>query len=80
VGGKTVEYVVLIIVMSIISYSILYFVIKAAVRDAIIEARSIDSDNSIDDEEDGYTVSKIVCPNCGNKHDIDYPKCPHCKQ
>ena len=28
------------------------------------------------DEDD---VSKVACPNCGNIHDFDYPKCPFCK-
>ena len=31
----------------------------------------------IDTEEDGTPT--VVCPNCGRRHDFDYPKCPFCK-
>ncbi|MBQ5739248.1 MAG: hypothetical protein IIV78_02440 [Oscillospiraceae bacterium] len=31
----------------------------------------------IDAEEDGTPT--VVCPNCGRRHDFDYPKCPFCK-
>lgn len=24
-------------------------------------------------------IDQIKCPNCGRKHDMDYPKCPFCK-
>ena len=29
------------------------------------------------DETDGE-IAKIICPECGKKHDCDYPKCPFC--
>ena len=29
--------------------------------------------------DDGNSVSKIECPSCGKKHDLDFPKCPYCK-
>lgn len=32
------------------------------------------SDYSDDDQ-----IAKKKCPNCGQSHDIDYPKCPFCK-
>ncbi|MCL2874187.1 MAG: hypothetical protein FWE29_04565 [Defluviitaleaceae bacterium] len=51
----------------------LYYTIKAAVRDAIIEAKQI---NDPSDKED--TISQIKCPMCGVSHDMDYPKCPQC--
>lgn len=31
-------------------------------------------DFSYDDQ-----IAKKKCPNCGQLHDIDYPKCPFCK-
>ena len=30
-------------------------------------------------EESVAGISKIKCPNCGQTHDMDYPKCPFCK-
>ena len=30
-------------------------------------------------EEDlGDRIAQITCPRCKQKHDMDYPKCPHC--
>ena len=37
------------------------------------------SSNDNSDENDGKNISKVTCPNCGEIHDLDYPKCPHCK-
>lgn len=68
---------VLIIVSAIIFYTILYFVMKAAVRNGIIEAQDIDN-TSNQNPIAGTSISQITCPNCGEKHDIDYPKCPFC--
>jgi rubrerythrin len=71
----------------------LYFVIqkavRSAVRSAIIEAhemingkdeKTVDENN--DEDSDGSEedmIDTVVCPNCGKTHDMDYPKCPHCK-
>ena len=65
------------IIGNIIFFIILYFVIKAAVLDAIVEAFKMKGkdDNS---KKEGYRISQIVCPKCGKKHDIDYPQCPYC--
>lgn len=30
-------------------------------------------------EESKDGISQIKCPVCGQKHDMDYPKCPFCK-
>lgn len=70
---------VLVVISAVIFYIILYGVIKAAVRDGIIEARQINSTSDDDAVDDGTHISQTICPNCGKKHDIDYPKCPHCK-
>lgn len=24
-------------------------------------------------------IPQVVCPNCGQQHDFDYPRCPYCK-
>lgn len=69
---------------------ILYFVIKAAVKNAIIAARneppkyggegisggSWPPDDGNNRSADG--ISRTACPNCGREHDMDFPKCPHC--
>ena len=30
-------------------------------------------------DENGGDVPGKQCPNCGKRHDFDYPKCPFCK-
>ena len=69
--------ILLVILGAIISYTILYFVIKAAVRNGIIEARDM---NSLPDDvaDDGSRIAQKTCPHCYKEHDCDYPKCPYC--
>ena len=70
---------ILVIILGItISYTILYFVIKAAVRNGIIEARNMNSvsDNIADNDN---RIAQKACPNCKIEHDCDYPKCPYCE-
>ena len=74
----SVLYVLMFILAGVLSYVILYFVVKAAVRNGIVEARNIGKlSGSV--VEDGTQISKRLCPSCGTRHDIDYPKCPICK-
>ena len=70
--------VFLIILTAIISYVILYFVIKTAVRNGIIEARNTNRtpDNPYSDKN---RIAQATCPNCNKEHDCDFPKCPYCK-
>jgi len=65
------------IIAVIISYAVLYVVVKAAVRNGIIEAREID-DTQNNNNEDGTDIAQVWCKYCGKKYDMDYPKCPHC--
>ena len=67
---------VIFIVSGVLFFAILYFLIKAAVRNGIIEARNVVSSENIVD--DGTQISKVTCPGCGKKHDMDYPDCPYC--
>ncbi|MDR1703088.1 MAG: DUF6019 family protein [Clostridiales bacterium] len=72
----------LIIFGAVILYGILYLIIKAAVRNGIIEARVINERNENKDgneEDNEYDINQVTCPNCGRTHDMDYPKCPYCK-
>ncbi|MCL2674628.1 MAG: hydrogenase maturation nickel metallochaperone HypA [Defluviitaleaceae bacterium] len=61
----------------IISYVILYVVVKAAVRNAIVEAREINETQNNDNQDD-TNIAPVWCKHCGKKYDMDYPKCPHC--
>ena len=70
--------VLIVIFGAVITYVILYFVIKAAVRNGIIEARH--TNNTADNiEGDNNHFPQKICPSCNKKHDFDYPKCPYCK-
>ena len=70
---------VLIVIGVIITLVILYFVIRLAVRDGVVDAHNAFNSGGSDDEREGHGISKIVCTNCGKKYDMDYPKCPFCK-
>ena len=64
---------------TVLFFTILYYVVKAAVRNGNIEARQIVDkvvviQNSVDETE----VFKITCPKCKWIYDENYPKCPHC--
>ena len=59
--------------VAVISYVILYFVIKSAVRNGIIEARQRDNINGNSNQ-----LPQKICPKCNKNHDFDYPKCPYC--
>ncbi|MDR2903165.1 MAG: hypothetical protein LBU77_01465, partial [Clostridiales bacterium] len=87
-GGEAFLFIVF---LYILFFVILYFVVKAAVRNGIIESRE-EKDNSeiYTDESIGkenrrdcieiYTdpgIGKRTCPECGCRHDFDYPKCPN---
>ena len=80
-----------VIIYAVIGYIILYFVIKSAVRNGILEARAkpagrkgvaqlLDESNTDEGEvdESGNRISQTICPSCGAEHDIDFPACPHC--
>ena len=75
----TMGYIILVI---IIFYVILYFVIKAAVRNGIIEARNVDN-NADNIPHNAYSlenrIAQKICSNCNKEHDCDFPKCPYCK-
>ena len=32
-----------------------------------------------DHEHSQSDIPQVVCPNCGQSHDFDYPSCPFCK-
>jgi len=66
--------IILIVILSVLPFVILYFIIKAAVRNGILEARHIKNTPA----EPMDQIAKVPCPSCGKKHDMDYPKCPHC--
>ncbi len=61
-----------------IFFTILYLVIKAAVRNGITEAwhtRDAES-NSRNSKKIG--ADQVVCPYCDRSHDKNYTNCPYC--
>ena len=65
--------IILFLVGTIVLSFVLYLIIKAAVRDGIMEAKGI-----VGDDDGRDTVSKIKCPSCGKEYEMDCPKCPFC--
>ena len=75
-----IVWLIVILLPSALFFTILYLVVKAAVRDGIIEAKKALGEAEIPEKpDDGTQISKTTCTICGKKYDIDYPKCPHCK-
>lgn len=72
------EPILLFIIGAILCYIILYCIIKYAVKNAVIEAHKV-INNIVEDVNDSNGIAKVTCPNCGKHHDMDYPKCPHCR-
>ena len=35
--------------------------------------------SAADEEKREEALPKRICPECGDEHDFDYPKCPRCK-
>ncbi|MCL2170725.1 MAG: hypothetical protein FWB71_01115 [Defluviitaleaceae bacterium] len=69
----------ILIGLSILSLYIFYRIIKAAVKNGIIEARRIINTPPSGGEQDGNRIAQINCPACKQNYDMDYPKCPNCK-
>ena len=68
---------ILIIIGIVMSYVILYFIIKTAVRNGIIEARK-NSNGEDAFDNDANLIPQKTCPGCNKNHDFNYPKCPYC--
>ena len=58
--------IILFLVGTIVLSFVLYLIIKAAVRDGIMEAKGI-----VDDDDGRDTVSKTKCPSCGKEYEIN---------
>jgi len=62
------------IIIWLIMLASLYFIIKWAVRTAILEADDIRANTLINSTK----ASKTKCPTCEKLHDVGHSKCPHC--
>ena len=71
------EGILLIIIGVVISYAILYFIIKSAVRNGIIEARKVDN-TPYNAYSDANRIAQKTCSGCNKEYDCDFPKCPYC--
>ena len=43
------------------------------------ECKKLEFYSAVDDEKSEKDLPKRTCPECGDEHDFDYPKCPRCK-
>lgn len=64
------------LITAILGYVILYFVIKLAVKNAIMESHG-DGEKHAGGFRDTDLPQK-TCPKCGQEHDFDCPICPYC--
>jgi len=66
----------LIVFIGVPTFILLYWIIKLAVRQGILEANKIMQNPKTPKTYD--SITKIICTNCDGEHDLDWPKCPHC--
>ena len=72
-------WLIIILLPTILFFTILYHVVKAAVKNGIIEAKQALGEVEYPEKpDDGTQIAKTTCPNCKKRYDIDYTKCPHC--
>lgn len=43
-----------------------------------LELYAVEEPEEMEDGEDGGSMAQAPCPFCGQLHDLDDPKCPHC--
>ena len=59
-----------------IRFGIIYLKKAKVYRFRKKQFEKLDSSDHISGENQ---IAQRICPECGKKHDIDYPKCPYCK-
>jgi len=70
-------FIIMLIIGAALSLYIFYVLIKAAVRNGILEAHHRINAPEPKPQED--KIAQIICQFCMKKYDMDYPKCPYCK-
>jgi hypothetical protein len=43
-----------------------------------LQKNTLEELESFDNNESENQILQRLCPECGEKHDVDYPKCPYC--
>lgn len=68
------------IILAISFFVILYFVVKSAVRNGIIEAHDIlrDTNDNKSSEENSDETARKTCRFCNAEYDPILEKCPRC--
>jgi len=76
---------IVFIVLPVLCLAILYMIIKAAVREGILEAdqrrRSLEAEIALfkAKQDIGESAHKTLCPKCEKNYPVEYwPKCPLC--
>ena len=72
-----IDAVILFIIFSISGLAVTYAIIRLAVCHGILDARRREADAGQQSQREPR-ISKIICANCGDEYDMDYPKCPSC--
>lgn len=78
-GGRDMNGIIFVIgvVGAVISYVVLYFIIKTAVRNGISESKYIHQNIETSFVPTTHKA-QYLCAGCDKYYDIDLPQCPHC--
>ena len=78
-GSQTVSKIIVFFIMLVISSFFLLYAIALCKRAKAYYTQKREFEKLAIDEPDDDIIEQRTCPQCGDVHDIDYPKCPKCK-
>lgn len=80
-GSPFFNFIVITLVFLVITVVCIWFGIIYLKRAKLyrLQKKQLEKLDLFDDTNVGNQIAQRTCPECGKKHDIDYPKCPYCK-
>lgn len=80
-GSPLFNFIVITVVFLVVTFVCIWFGIIYLKKAKLyrFQKKQLEKSGSLDNIKGGNHIAKRTCPECGEKHDIDYPKCPYCK-
>ena len=67
--------IIVILLPTVLLFAVLYLVVKAAVKNGIVEAKQVLSNVELSEKPDnGTQIAKTICSNCEKRYEVDYLK------
>lgn len=80
-GSPLFNFIVITVVFFVITFICVWFGIVYLKKAKLyrFQKKQLEELDSFDNIKVEDQIAQRTCPECGKKHDIDYPKCPYCK-